>query len=112
MTVDVRVDLSRNGEGAADRAHPQAGPAAATAGVKLDSTAILKRYCGNLPNWYNDLLREVDSLLLTRDQVEAITHRAGGLLGAHHRALAKCPPISRPYRTTSTPPTFSNGRTS
>jgi len=71
MTVDVRVDLSRNGEEQQIERILKPGRGG-NGGVKLDSTAILKRYCGNLPNWYNDLLREVDSLLLTRDQVEAI----------------------------------------
>jgi hypothetical protein len=41
-------------------------------GVRLDSAAIVRRYCGNLPDWYNEILRQTDSLLLSRDQVEAL----------------------------------------
>ncbi len=71
MTLDVRVDLSRNGEEQQIERILKPGRAG-NGGERLDSTAILKRYCGNLPNWYGDLLREVDSLMLTRDQVDAI----------------------------------------
>jgi hypothetical protein len=41
-------------------------------GAKLDSTAIVRRYCGNLPDWYNEIIQQADSLLLTRDQVEGL----------------------------------------
>jgi hypothetical protein len=38
-------------------------------GPKLDSAAILRRYCGNLPDWYMQIINEADSLLLSREQV-------------------------------------------
>ena len=41
-------------------------------GPRLDSAAIVRRYCGNLPDWYNDIIQQADSLLLTRDQVDAL----------------------------------------
>ncbi|HEV8498617.1 MAG TPA: hypothetical protein VGQ56_17195, partial [Gemmatimonadaceae bacterium] len=41
-------------------------------GPKLDSAAIVRRYCGNLPDWYGEILQQSDSLLLTREQVEAL----------------------------------------
>src|SRR5262245_25384732 len=41
-------------------------------GVKMDSAAIVRRYCGNLPDWYNEILNQTDSLLLSRDQVDTL----------------------------------------
>jgi hypothetical protein len=41
-------------------------------GPRLDSAGIVRRYCGNLPDWYNDIIQQADSLLLTRDQVDAL----------------------------------------
>ena len=41
-------------------------------GPRLDSAAVVRRYCGNLPDWYNDIIQQADSLLLTRDQVDAL----------------------------------------
>jgi hypothetical protein len=41
-------------------------------GAKLDSAGIVRRFCGNLPDWYNEIVQQTDSLLLTRDQVEAL----------------------------------------
>jgi hypothetical protein len=71
LTLDVSLDFSRNGEeqqldrilNPGRRGNP---------GIKLDSAAIIKRYCGNLPDWYREVVAEADSLLLTRDQVEAL----------------------------------------
>lgn len=49
-------------------------------GARLDSAAIVKRYCGNLPDWYNDIISQADSLLLSRDQVDSLrAHRAAYL---------------------------------
>jgi hypothetical protein len=42
-------------------------------GPKLDSAAIVRRYCGNLPDWYSEILRQADSLLITREQSEGLT---------------------------------------
>jgi hypothetical protein len=42
-------------------------------GPKLDSAAIVRRYCGNLPDWYGEILRQADSLLITREQSEGLT---------------------------------------
>jgi len=44
-------------------------------GVRLDSAAIVKRYCGNLPSWYNEIISLSDSLLLSRDQVDSLRAR-------------------------------------
>ena len=44
-------------------------------GVRLDSAAIVKRYCGNLPDWYNEIISQADSLLLSRDQVDSLRAR-------------------------------------
>jgi hypothetical protein len=41
-------------------------------GPRLDSAAIVRRYCGNLPDWYNEIIQQADSLLLTRDQADAL----------------------------------------
>ncbi|MGE5099003.1 MAG: hypothetical protein ACM3SX_03370 [Deltaproteobacteria bacterium] len=41
-------------------------------GPKLDSAGIVRRYCGNLPDWYGEILQQADSLLLTREQVDAL----------------------------------------
>jgi hypothetical protein len=41
-------------------------------GARLDSAATVRRYCGNLPDWYDEILRQADSLLLTRDQVDTL----------------------------------------
>jgi hypothetical protein len=41
-------------------------------GAKMDSAAIVRRYCGNLPDWYNEILNQADSLLLSRDQVDTL----------------------------------------
>lgn len=50
-------------------------------GPKLDSTAIVRRYCGNLPDWYGEILQQADSLLLTREQVEALQTARTAYLG-------------------------------
>jgi hypothetical protein len=71
LTLDLRVDFSRNSE--AQQLDRILNPGRrGNAGKKLAEDDILKRYCGNLPNWYNEILQQTDSLLLTRDQVEAI----------------------------------------
>jgi hypothetical protein len=41
-------------------------------GPRMDSTAVMRRYCGNLPDWYNEIILQTDSLLLTRDQVDSL----------------------------------------
>jgi len=70
-TLDVRIDFSRDGE--AQQLDRILNPGRhGNAGVRLDSAAIIKRYCGNLPNWYSEILSLTDSLLLTRDQVEGL----------------------------------------
>jgi hypothetical protein len=50
-------------------------------GAKLDSAAIVRRYCGNLPDWYNEIIQQTDSLLLTRDQVETLRDARAKYLG-------------------------------
>jgi hypothetical protein len=50
-------------------------------GPKLDSAAIVRRYCGNLPDWYGEILQQSDSLLLTREQVEALQTAKAAYLG-------------------------------
>lgn len=50
-------------------------------GPKLDSAAIVRRYCGNLPDWYNDIIQQADSLLLSREQVEALQAARTAYLG-------------------------------
>ncbi|HTE44862.1 MAG TPA: hypothetical protein VK636_06430, partial [Gemmatimonadaceae bacterium] len=87
MTLDVRIDFSRDGE--AQQLDRILNPGRkGNPGVKLDSTAIIKRYCGNLPNWYNEVLAETDSLLLTRDQVEGLRAAQADYSGriTHHWA--------------------------
>jgi hypothetical protein len=70
-TLDFRVDLSRDGE--SQQLNRILNPGRhGNGGAKLESAAIIKRYCGNLPDWYSELLQFTDSLLLTRDQVDAI----------------------------------------
>lgn len=71
VTLDVSLDFSRDGE--AQQLDRILNPGRrGNPGKKLDEPAIVKRYCGNLPNWYNEILQQTDSLLLTRDQVEAL----------------------------------------
>jgi hypothetical protein len=71
LTPDVRIDFSRNSE--EQQLDRILNPGRhGNPGAKLDSAAVLTRYCGNLPNWYNEAIAETDSLLLTRDQVDAI----------------------------------------
>jgi hypothetical protein len=50
-------------------------------GPKLDSAAIVRRYCANLPDWYGDITQQADSLLLTREQVEALQSARAAYLG-------------------------------
>ena len=50
-------------------------------GPKLDSAAIVRRYCGNLPDWYSEILRQADSLLLTREQSDGLTAARTAYLG-------------------------------
>jgi hypothetical protein len=70
VTLDVSMDFSRGiDEQQLDRI---LAPGRRGSGVKLDSAAIVRRYCGNLPNWYNEIFAQSDSLLLTRDQVDAL----------------------------------------
>jgi len=70
-TLDVRIDFSRDGE--AQQLDRLLNPGRhGNGGTKLDSAAIVKRYCGNLPDWYSEILQFTDSLLLTRDQVDAL----------------------------------------
>lgn len=71
VTLDVSMDFSRDGE--AQQLDRILNPGRrGNPGKKLDEPAIVKRYCGNLPNWYNEILQQTDSLLLTRDQVDAL----------------------------------------
>jgi hypothetical protein len=61
-------------------------------GAKLDSVAIVRRYCGNLPDWYNEIIQQTDSLLLTRDQVETLRDARAKYLArvmAHWGAFAR-----------------------
>ena len=70
VTLDVSMDFSRGpDEQQLDRI---LAPGRRGSGVKLDSAAIVRRYCGNLPNWYSEIFSQADSLLLTRDQVDAL----------------------------------------
>ena len=70
MTLDVSMDFSRGAdEQQLDRI---LAPGRRGSGVRLDSAAIVRRYCGNLPNWYGEFFAQADSLLLTRDQVDAL----------------------------------------
>jgi hypothetical protein len=67
-------------------------------GPRLDSAALTKRYATTLPEWYTALLQESDSLLITREQMDAlVSARAAYLLklaahwGAHARYMASVP---------------------
>lgn len=71
VTLDVRLDFSRDRE--AQQLDRILNPGRlGNPGKKLDEAAIVKRYCGNLPKWYDEIIAQTDSLLLTRDQVEAL----------------------------------------
>jgi hypothetical protein len=71
VTLDVRMDFSRDGE--QQQLDRLLTPGRNGNGrAKLDSAAIVRRYCGNLPNFYDNVLSQSDSLLLTRDQVDAL----------------------------------------
>jgi hypothetical protein len=71
MTLDVSMDFSRDPE--AQQLDRILEPGRhGNPGIKLDSAAVIKRYCGNLPDWYSEILSQSDSLLLTRDQVDAL----------------------------------------
>jgi hypothetical protein len=71
VTLDFRMDLSRDAN--IQQMDRMLAPGRrGNPGTKLDSAAILKRYCGNLPDWYSQTIALTDSLLLTRDQVEAL----------------------------------------
>jgi hypothetical protein len=75
MTLDVSMDFSRDPE--AQQLDRILEPGRhGNPGIKLDSAAVIKRYCGNLPDWYDEILSQSDSLLLTRDQVDALRSAA------------------------------------
>lgn len=70
VTLDVRLNLSRpSEEQQVDRflARGRTRP-----GTLLDSAALKARYSRNLPSVYTWTLRDADTLLLTRAQVEAL----------------------------------------
>jgi len=70
-------------------------------GVRLDSAAIVKRYCGNLPDWYNEIISQADSLLLSRDQVDSLRARRAAYMervrGHWGRFAAKLAAIGDEY---------------
>jgi len=71
ITLDVTIDLSQDyDEQQLDRwMKPGRG---SYTGPKLDSAALVKRFFTSLPDWYAEILSQTDSLLLTRDQVDAL----------------------------------------
>ena len=69
-TIDVRMDLSRDND--AQQLDRWLKPGRGYPGNRLDAAALTRRFCGNLPRWYDQIIREADPLLLTRDQVEAL----------------------------------------
>ncbi|HTI64954.1 MAG TPA: hypothetical protein VL524_15620, partial [Gemmatimonadaceae bacterium] len=75
MTLDVSMDFSRDPEAQQLGRILEPGRHG-NPGIKLDSAAVIKRYCGNLPDWYDEILSQSDSLLLTRDQVDALRSAA------------------------------------
>ena len=90
ITMDVALDFSRDYE--AQQLDRILNPGRrGNSGTRLDEEAIVKRYCGNLPNWYNEILQQTDSLLLTRDQVDALRQaqtQYSAKIMAHWRAWA------------------------
>jgi hypothetical protein len=69
-TLDVRLDLSRDND--VQQLDRWLKPGRGYPGTRLDAAQITRRFCGNLPNWYNEVIRAADPLLLTRSQVEGL----------------------------------------
>jgi hypothetical protein len=71
LTLDFRIGLSQDyDEQQLDRWMKPGRQG--YAGPKLDSAALVKRFFTSLPDVYDEILSQSDSLLLTRDQVDAL----------------------------------------
>jgi hypothetical protein len=91
VTLDIRVGLSQSfDEQQLDRWMKPGRQG--YEGPKLDSAALVKRFFSNLPKWYDEILSQNDSLLLTREQVDALNDAKAkyiARLGQHWGELAQ-----------------------
>ncbi|MEO8622501.1 MAG: carboxypeptidase regulatory-like domain-containing protein [bacterium] len=72
LTLDVSIDIGRPTEEQQVDRWLRPGRAGRS-GLKADVQELRRRYAGNVPDMYQMLLQQADSLLLSREQVESLT---------------------------------------
>jgi hypothetical protein len=72
VTLDVSLDIGRPIEEQQVDRWLRPGRAG-RGGLKADVSDLKRRYAGNVPDLYQMLMQQSDSLLLSRDQVDSLT---------------------------------------